>query len=102
MKILTGEIGKLSINGKQVGGFRNWRVVIDRDTRKTDIYTTSYWMLEKPDTNMTASFYAELNKRLKIVKEGEVILNLPDNYPLGTNIKTPLKMSFKEGTSWLD
>ena len=90
----SGTIGKLEIDGKQVGGFRDWRIdvlVYGGDKSKTTALAESYWMFEKVKT-ATATFYFSLEGDLVIANQHLVNLELPENYALNKLIQAPLRM----------
>lgn len=91
----TGIIGKLEIDGRQVGGFKDWEidVAIRRGNSSTTITAESYWLFERVKT-ATATFYFNLNGELIIANQESVSLDLPEVYSLNKLIKAPLKMMF--------
>ena len=99
---MTGEIGKLTLDGKQVGGFRNWTTFVQiKPPIKSWVIASGWWMLEKTDTNkLIASFYAEGAGKLQLIREGEVIIDLPPDYALDTLIVEPIKMTFETDFDW--
>ena len=99
---MTGEIGKLTLDGKQVGGFRNWTAFVQiKPPIKSWVIASGFWMLEKVNTNkLHADFYAEDNGELQLIKEGEVIVNLPLDYALDTLIVEPIEMTFEQDFDW--
>ena len=102
MKPLTGEIGKLTLDGRQVGGIRNWTAFVQiKPPTKSWVIASGYWILEKVNTNkLQAEFYSEGAGVLNLIKEGEVIVNLPPDYALDTLIVEPLTMTFKTDFDW--
>jgi len=104
MKPMTGDIGKLTLDGKQVGGFRNWTVFIHlKPPIKSRVVASGWWMLEKVNTNkLVANFYAEDAGKLQLIREGEVIINLPPDYALDTLIVEPVEITFEEDFDWRD
>ena len=99
---MTGEIGKFILDGKQVGGIRNWTVFIQiKPSIKSRVEASGWWMLEKVNTNkLHAEFYAEGAGVLDLIKEGEVIVDLPPDYALDTLIIKPLKINFETDFDW--
>lgn len=101
MQQMTGEIGKWVIDGKQVGGFRNWTVFVHIEPPiRSRVIASGFWMLKQINTDkVTASFYYEDNG-LKLVCEREAIIHLPEDYPLDKLILTPIEMTFEEEFDW--
>lgn len=92
MKAMTGEIGKLSLNGEQVGGFKYWTAIIKLNPLHSRVIASKFWMLKKVDTNkLKAEFYTEINGKLKLIREGEVTVNLPE-YELDKMITQPIEL----------
>lgn len=89
----TGTMGKLVIDGRQVGGFKDWQidVFIRKGKAITRIFAESYWMFERIKT-AEATFYFSSNDALLIANQFPVTLELPESYALNKLIKTPLKM----------
>lgn len=102
MKPMTGEIGKWEIDGKQVGGFRGWTVAIrTKPPIKSRVVAEVFWVLEEINTDkVIASFYREGNGTLNLICEREVIIRLPENYPLDELILSPIEMTFEEDFDW--
>ena len=101
-KTMTGEIGKLSLNGEQVGGFRNWTAITKITTPvKSHVIASGFWMLKKATTNkLDAEFYAEDAGVLQLVSRGEVFVNLPPDYAIDTLILKSIKITFEEDFDW--
>jgi len=80
MKPMTGEIGKLSIGNKQVGGFKYWTAIQNRNSLQTIVKASKFWVLEKVDTNQfQAEFYSHNpGGNLHLVYTTDVDVNLPD------------------------
>lgn len=97
---MYGAIGKLEIDGKQTGGFKDWHIETKLFTKPNRSYTIaiadSYWLFEKPEGEIIATLYFSLNGELVVANQSEVYLNLPDKYPLGKLIRLPLVMTFYE------
>ena len=104
MKPLIGEIGKWVIDGKQVGGFRNWTVFVQiKPPIKSRVIASGFWMLNKINTDrVIASFYYEDNDKLNLVCEREAIVHLPEDYPLDKLVLIPVEMTFEEDFDWRD
>ena len=102
MQEMTGEIGKWVVDGKQVGGFRNWTVFVHyKPPIKSWVIASGWWMLEKVNTNkLIASFYVEDAGKFQLIREGGVIVNLPPDYALDTLILEPMKMAFETDFDW--
>lgn len=101
---MIGEIGKWMINGKQVGGFRNWTAIVELTPPiHSKVIASGFWMLNKINTDkVIASFYYEEGDGLKLVCEREAIIHLPEDYPLDKLIIKPVEMTFEEDFDWRD
>ena len=91
----SGIIGKLEIDGKQVGGFRDWLidVLVYKDKSKTTAIADSYWMFRKVK-EVVATFYFSLDGELVVANQSLVTLQLPNEYALNKRIQAPLEMVF--------
>mgnify|MGYP001584765003 CR=1 FL=1 len=80
MKPMTGEIGKLSLNDEQVGGFKYWTAIQNRNSLQTIVRASKFWMLKKADTTrFQADFYSHNpNGNLNLVYSTAVTIELPD------------------------
>lgn len=102
MRRMTGEIGKLSLKGEQIGGFKYWTAIVQKKPPYTRVIASKFWMFNKPDTDkLTASFYYDTGDDLKQVLEKEVTVKLPEQFELGKMIISPLTMVFEDGFNWL-
>lgn len=101
---MTGEIGKLVLDDKQVGGFRNWTVFIKTAPPiKSRVIASGFWMLEKINTDkVLASFYYEDANSLILVCERETTIHLPEDYAMDELILTPVEMTFEKDFDWRD
>ena len=103
MRPLTGPVGKLTIDGEQVGGFRGWTTFVHI---KPPIYSwvvaAGYWIDKVTKSKeATAEFYYEDDEgNLKVLYESKVHLDLPETYPVGRMILDQLKISFKDNFDW--
>ena len=79
MKPMTGEIGKLSLGGKQVGGFKYWTAIQNRNSLQTVVRASKFWMLEEVESNkFDAEFYSHNpDDKLKLVYSAPVTVDLP-------------------------
>ena len=102
MKPMIGEIGKWVIDGKQVGGFRNWTAFVQIvPPIKSWVIVSGFWMLEKINTDrVIVSFYYQEDDSLSLVCEREAIIHLPEDYPLDKLVLTPVEMTFEEEFDW--
>ncbi|MBA7602016.1 hypothetical protein ES703_09101 [subsurface metagenome] len=101
---MNGELGVLSIDGRQIGGFLDWELDIGlrevsassaRQYALTEWNARAhrFWMLEIPDTNaMEALFYFYKNGKLLPASSNKVKVKLPSDYPLNTIINSTLEM----------
>jgi len=99
---LTGEIGKIVQDGKQVGGIRGWTVFVQT---KPPIYSyvvaAGYWMTEKIASKVvTVEFYSQENGAMNLVCDKEGTLELPEEYVLDKLILETLKITFKDNFDW--
>ncbi len=100
MNILSGEIGKLSLNGEQVGGFKYWTAVINKKNPSTHVIASQYWMFKKVDTDkLEAEFYTETRDKPKLIYKREVTVKIPD-CELDKMITSPIEMDLGS-FSWL-
>lgn len=76
---MTGEIGKLSINGEQVGGFKYWTAIQNRDSLQTIVRASKFWLLREIYTDkFQADFYSHNpDDKLKLVYSSDVSVNFP-------------------------
>lgn len=102
MQPMTGEIGKWVIDGKQVGGFRNWTAFVQIVVPiKSWVIAAGFWMLEEINTDkVLASFYYEENDKLNLLCEREATIHLPKSYPLDKLVVIPVEMTFEEEFDW--
>lgn len=102
MQKMTGEIGKLILDGKQVGGIRNWTAFVQIvPPIKSWVVASGWWMLEKVDTNkLKVKFYAEGAGKLQLIREEEAIVNFPPDYALDTLITEPIEIKFGYDFDW--
>lgn len=101
---MNGELGVLSIENKQVGGFLDWQMDIDiREVsaslhqeyvvQKWKANARKFWMLEIPSSNiMDAVFYILFHDELLAVSKNRVKVKLPESYKLDEIIEAPLVM----------
>ena len=102
MKAMTGEIGKLSFNGEQVGGFKYWTAIVKINPLHSHVIASQFWMLKKVDTDhLKAEFYTEVSDSLKLVHSEDVIINLPE-HELDKMITKPLRIDFERSFDWRD
>lgn len=93
MVIMTGEIGKLSVEGRQIGGFKYWTAIVYPD--KTIVNAPLYWFFEQPPRKLIADFYSD--ETLIYSKEVEIE---PPDCALNKKINGTLTMSLGE-FNWL-
>lgn len=79
MKPMTGEIGKLSTDGEQVGGFKYWTAIQNRDSLQTIVRASRFWLLKAVKTDkFQAEFYSHNpDDKLKLVYSTDVTVQLP-------------------------
>ncbi len=80
MKPMTGEIGKLSLNGEQVGGFKYWTAIQNRRTLETRVIASRFWLLKEFNGNkLRADFYSHVpNDKLELVYSADVTIDFPE------------------------
>ena len=83
MKPMTGEIGKLSANGKQVGGFKYWTAIQNRNSLHTIVNASKFWLFEEGAGNeFLASFYSHNpDGNLRLIYEVDATIDLPEYTP---------------------
>jgi len=92
-----GAIGKLEIDGRQVGGFRDWQIDVlfyNRTRAEAIAIAGNYWMFEKVEGKLLATFYFSINGELIMANQSLVNPELPKQYTLNKLIQAPLKMVF--------
>lgn len=101
MKPMTGEMGKLSIDGQQVGGFKYWTAIQNRDTLQCHVVASKFWVLKKVATNnMKAEFYAfDFNDNLELIYQADATVDFPE-YVLDRMISRKLDIDLGE-FDWL-
>jgi len=95
--MLTGQLGTLSKNNRQVAGFLDWQIGVTLNSTsqaKWQAYKESgwkasapkFWLVEKlDDDKFYAIFYQHIRDRLVIVSQLDVRVKIP-NAPLNTII----------------
>lgn len=101
--MLSGELGTLNRDGRQVGGFLDWQMHAYLDgmpqsgwktvKRKTfKVMVGKYWILEKLEGDkFHAIFYQFIKDRLIVVTRHDVTVKIPDS-PLNMIIPGHLEM----------
>lgn len=101
--MLTGQLGTLNKDGRQVGGFLDWRINAVLDTTGRSDWKTykerawlakanRFWILEKLEgSNFHAVFYQRIQNRLVVVSQNDVRVEVPDA-PLNKIVIGHLKM----------
>jgi len=75
---MTGEVGKLSLNGEQVGGFKYWTVVMRGKPPQTTVIASQFWMFEKVDSDrLVAEFYSLIEGKYELIHTKEATIILP-------------------------
>ena len=100
MKPMTGEIGTLSVGDEQVGGFKYWTAIHNRDTGQTQVVASKFWLNKKPDSKkLDASFYFRTDEGLDLAYNTKVTTKFPE-YTLEK--MTPSKIDMNLGKfDWL-
>ncbi len=80
MKPMTGEIGKLSLDGEQVGGFKYWTTIQNRNSLQTKVIASKFWLLKEVKTNkLQADFYSRtFGGELELIYSASVTINFPE------------------------
>lgn len=102
MKPLIGEIGKFVLDGKQVGGFRNWTTFVQTESPiKSWVIASGWWMLERVNTNhFEAVFYTiDEDEPFEIYRK-EAIIKLPEDYSLDKLVIQPIEITFPQDFDW--
>jgi len=108
---MTGKIGVLYQNGKQVGGIFDWEISAGMDStaknswveRKVakQITAQSYWLVNKPNGDIfDAEFYQHIKGRLVLIDTGTVRLNLPEANILDRTLLAPLRLRWMNSLSF--
>lgn len=100
MKSMVGELGKLSLNNEQVGGFKYWTAIQNKADMNTTIVASQFWMLKEVKIKkLQADFYMNFKDRPKLIHSREVVAEIPA-HELDTMTTSPLKM-YIENFNWL-
>lgn len=98
---MTGEIGVLLQDRRQIIGFRNWEIALNLDKnvnagwnknkiQNCTLKAQSFWLCEQPISNaFIARIYQMIGGKLILVNEHSVRAEIGD-YPLLNEIKKPL------------
>lgn len=78
MKAMTGEIGKLSQNGEQIGGFKYWTVLKYKNPSKTKVVAQKFWFFKNVTGEVQAEFYSQLSNKLKLIYTRPVTFIAPE------------------------
>ena len=101
--MLTGELGTLNRDGRQVGGVLDWRIdaLLDStgrsgwrtiERRSFKVRVRKYWVLEKLEGDkFHAIFYQFIRGGLVVVTQHDVTVDIPDS-PLDMIIPGRLEM----------
>jgi len=81
MKPMTGEIGKLSLGGEQVGGFKYWTAIQNRNSLQTKVMASQFWLLREVANNkFQADFYSHIpDGELRLIYSTEVMVDFPEH-----------------------
>jgi len=79
MKAMTGEIGKLSQNGEQIGGFKYWTVLKQKNPPQTKVVAQKFWFFKDVKGEVQADFYSQLSNKLKLIYSKPVTLQIPEH-----------------------
>ena len=100
---LTGEIGKLVIDGNQVGGLRGWTVFVEtKPPIRSWVTAAGFWMRKIIETDkVLASFYRkDESGELKLVCERMATIKLPESYPFDVVVPIVVELTFDEDFDW--
>lgn len=98
---MVGAIGTFTVNGKQVGGFRGWTVFVETlEPVHSWVVAAGWWLFEKINCPVTATFFSEEGEGMEPLRVEEVILELPEHYILDKLLLFPLKMTFDRKFDW--
>ncbi len=94
MKPMTGEIGKLSLDGEQVGGFKYWTAIQNRKTLETRVIASKFWLFKEVNGDkLRADFYSHVpNDKLELVYSADVSIDFPE-HTLNKTISYPIEMN---------
>lgn len=98
---MTGDIGTFTVDGEQVGGFKDWELTLRMtalntpDGRKyskvqTKATCKSFWLLKNP-CEITANYFQLVGDTLALVSQSKVEVNF-GKYELKKMINRPLEM----------
>ena len=93
MKPMTGEIGKLSLNGEQVGGFKYWTAIQNRNSLQTRVVASKFWLLKEIDTGeLKADFYSHNpDGELRHIYSADITTTFPE-YEVDKMMSKPISL----------
>lgn len=100
-----GEIGTLTKDGRQIGGFYSWaiRPVLVREPRKdgtvyrlvhVEARATRFWVFEHASGQLIANFYRLVGSRLILMEAKAVEVNIPTTVSLNKELALELLMKW--------
>lgn len=103
--MISGEIGVLYQDDKQVGGIFNWTISASfshgavgrwRTTKALKLITArSYWLIEEPKGDIfRAEFYRQIKGQLILMDAGTIKLKLPDTITFDKALSAPLNLKW--------
>lgn len=91
---MTGEIGTISLNGEQVGGFKYWTALQNKDTGQSRVIASKYQLLKQVSSGeFNFKFYSRVNDELSLVYSVKGTIQFPDltvNKTIDKNIEIDL------------
>ena len=108
---MTGDIGVLYQNGKQVGGIFDWEISAGMDSIAKDswverkvakqITAQSYWLVNKPNGDIfDVKFYQHIKGQLVLMDTGTVGLKLPEINILDRTLPASLRLRWMNSLSF--
>ena len=102
----SGEIGTILQDGKQIGGFKPWTIILilnelDRTQGKeykkalTTSKSQQFWLFEEPTGELTAQYFTLVKGTLVMVSQSKVKIIFPE-YELNKMINHPLEIIWTE------
>jgi hypothetical protein len=99
-----GEIGSLSVNGEQVGGFLDWQIIVQTQGTKpgveavhTKAIASAFWIIDHlpADRHVEAIFYSRDGNKLILINQANVLISSVPPCIADKLIRHPMEMVFQ-------
>ncbi|MDD5510915.1 MAG: hypothetical protein PHI12_08895 [Dehalococcoidales bacterium] len=102
MRPSNGEVGVLLQDGRQIGGFMGWSIILllnskekqdGREYKKSSVRAKAqkFWLFEKPTGEITAKYYGLVEDTLAIISQSKIEADFGE-YELNKMIPRMLEM----------